>query len=326
MAEKLYREAIRDALREEMLQDENIVLLGEDIGLYGGAYGATKGLYEEFGESRVRDTPISEMVIAGAAVGASMCGIRAVAEIMYMDFLTLSMDQLWNQGAKNRYMFGGKTTVPMVLRTEGGAGRCIAAQHSQSIESVFMHCPGLLMVMPSTPADVKGLLKTSIRDDNPILFIEHKMLYGTKGEVPDDEDFTIPLGKAAIRREGKDVTLVSYSRMALRCEEAAEQLAEAGVDAEVIDLRCLKPLDIDTVLASVAKTGRLVLASEGCKNNNLVNEIAMRVNEFGFDTLDAPIKRICAADTPVPMSPVLEDEMVPNTDKLVRETREYLGA
>ncbi|MFW5798746.1 MAG: alpha-ketoacid dehydrogenase subunit beta [Planctomycetota bacterium] len=326
MAEKLYREAIQEALREEMLRDENLLLIGEDIGLYGGAYGATKGLFDEFGEDRVRDTPISEMVIAGAAVGASMCGCRVVAEIMYEDFLTLSMDQLCNQGAKNRYMFGGHTTVPMVLRTEGGAGRCIAAQHSQSIESLFMHIPGLLMVAPSTPYDVKGLLKTAIREDDPILFIEHKMLYGNKGEVPDDEELLIPLGKAAVRRQGNDVTMVSYSRMALRAQEAAEELAGKGIEADVIDLRSLKPLDIETVLASVAKTGRLVLLSEGCKNNNLVCEIAMRVNEFGFDYLDAPMLRICAANTPVPMSPTLEDAMIPNVDRIVAEVTEYLGA
>ena len=208
-----YRQAIQDALREEMKRDERVFLMGEDIAIYGGAYGATRGLYEEFGDERVRDTAISEAAIAGGAVGAAMAGMRPVAEIMYMDFLTIAMDQLANQGAKNRYMFGGKTIVPMVLRTEGGAGRCIAAQHSQSVEAWFVHVPGLFVVCPATPYDVKGLLKTSVRDDNPILFVEHKMLYGDTGEVP-DEEYLIPLGVANITRTGKDVTVASYSRMA----------------------------------------------------------------------------------------------------------------
>ncbi|MEN6480189.1 MAG: transketolase C-terminal domain-containing protein, partial [Anaerolineales bacterium] len=218
--------------------------MGEDVGLYGGAYGATRGLFQEFGEQRVLDTPISEALIGGMAVGAAMTGLRPVAEFMYIDFTPLAMDQIANQGAKNRYMFGGKTRVPMVIRTEGGAGRSIAAHHSQSLEALWTHFPGIYVVMPSTPYDAKGLLKSAIRDDNPIMFIEHKMLYGLKGPVP-EEDYTIPLGVADVKREGTDVTLISYSRMVLRCLEAAEKLAAEGISAEVVDLRTLKPLDIE---------------------------------------------------------------------------------
>ncbi len=325
MAEINYWQAIRDALREEMLRDPKVFVLGEDVGIYGGAYGATRGLYEEFGPERVRDTAISEAAITGAAVGAAMCGYRPVAEIMYMDFMTIAMDQFCNQGAKNRYMFGGKTSVPMVLRTEAGAGRCIAAQHSQSLEAWFMHVPGILIACPATPADAKGLLKTCIRSNDPVLFIEHKMLYGNKGEVPDG-DYTVPMGKAVVRREGKQVTVVSYSRMALRCEKVCKKLASDGIDAEMIDLRTLKPLDLRAILASVKKTGRLLLVSEGCSEGNAVAEIAMKVNEHAFDFLDAPIRRLCAANVPVPMSPVLEDAAIPNEAAIEKAIREIVKA
>jgi len=324
MAEKFYREAIQDALAEEMRRDPRVFVMGEDVAIYGGAYGATRGLLEEFGEERVRDTAISEAAIAGAAVGSAMAGMRPVAEIMYFDFMTIAMDQFVNQGAKNRYMFGGKTTVPMVLRTEGGAGRCIAAQHSQSLEAWFCHAPGVFVVAPATPHDAKGLLKTCIRDDNPILFVEHKMLYGVKDEVP-DEEYTIPLGEAAVRREGSDVTLIAYSRMANRAEDAAGLLADEGVDAEVIDLRCLKPLDIRRILESVRKTGRVVLASEAAENGNFVCEVAMRINEHAFDYLDAPIARVCAADVPIPMSPTLEDAAVPTAERIAEAARKLVG-
>ena len=320
----MYREAVRDALAEEMRRDPRVFIMGEDVAIYGGAYSATQGLLQEFGEERVRDTAISEMAITGAAVGAAMAGMRPVAEIMYVDFMTLAMDQFVNQAGKNRYMFGGKTTVPMVLRTEGGAGRCIAAHHSQSLEAWFVHAPGVFVVMPATPYDAKGLLKTCIRDDNPVLFIEHKMLYNNKGEVP-TEEYTIPLGQAVVRREGTDVTIISYSRMALRAEEAGKKLAEEGVSAEVIDLRCLKPLDIECVLASVKKTGRVVLASEGYKDCNFVCDLMAKIQEFAFDYLDAPIERVCAANVPVPMSPVLEDEAIPRADKIVAAAKRTLG-
>ena len=324
MPEIMYREAVRDAIAEEMRRDEAVFVMGEDVAIYGGAYGATQGLMEEFGEARVRDTAISELAIAGAATGAAMCGMRPVAEIMYVDFMTLAMDQFVNQAGKNRYMFGGKTTVPMVLRTEGGAGRCIAAHHSQSLESWFTHAPGVFVVMPATPYDVKGLLKTCIRDDNPVLFIEHKMLYKEKGEVP-DEEYLIPLGEAAVRRAGGDVTLVGYSRMANRAVEAGEALAGEGVEAEVIDLRCLKPLDIDAILDSVRKTGRLVVCSEGYQENNFVCEIVTKVQQFAFDYLDAPIERVCSANCPVPMSPVLENEAVPTSEKIVAAAKRTLA-
>jgi pyruvate/2-oxoglutarate/acetoin dehydrogenase E1 component len=323
MPEIPYWQAIRDALREEMIRDPRVFILGEDVAIYGGAYGATRGLYEEFGPERVRDTAISEAAIAGAAVGAAMCGYRPVAEIMYMDFMTIAMDQFCNQGAKNRYMFGGKTCVPMVLRTEGGAGRSIAAQHSQSLEAWFLHVPGILIVCPSTPYDAKGLLKAAIRSNDPVLFIEHKMLYGTKGEVPEG-DYVLPLGQAAVRREGKQITVASYSRMALRCNAVCQKLAAQGVDAEMIDLRCLRPLDLRCLLQSVKKTGRLLLVSEGCTENNAVSEIAFRVMERAFDYLDAPIARLCAANVPVPMSPPLEDAAIPNEAAIEKAIREAL--
>jgi len=319
-----YRQAIQEALREEMQRDPNVFVMGEDIGLYGGAYGATRGLFEEFGPDRVRDTPISEATIGGAAVGAAMCGLRPVAEIMYVDFTPLAMDQIANQGAKNRYMFGGKTTVPLVIRTEGGAGRAIAAHHSQSLEALWTHFPGIYVVMPSTPYDAKGLLKAAIRDDNPIMFIEHKMLYKEKGPVPEDE-YLIPLGVADVKREGQDVTVVTYSRMVLRALEAAELLAQESIDVEVVDLRTLKPLDIDTVVASVKKTGRLVGVTEGYENTSFINEVLAQVNERAFDWLDAPMVRVAAANVPVPRAEVLEDLAIPNVQRIVEACRRVLS-
>jgi pyruvate/2-oxoglutarate/acetoin dehydrogenase E1 component len=323
MPERFYWEAIRDTLAEEMRANQKVFLMGEDIGVWGGAYAATKGLLQEFGPERVRDTPISEMAITGAAVGAAMCGYRPVVEIQYMDFLTLAMDQLVNQGAKNRYMFGGKTTVPMVLRTQGGAGRSIAAQHSQSLEAWFAHVPGLLICTPSTPYDAKGLLRTALRhEENPVLFLEHKMLYATKNEVPDD-DYTLPFGAAAIRRAGKQITVVSYGRMANTALAACEQVAqENDIDAEMIDLRTIKPFDLVAILESVKKTGRVLLCSEAVKTGNFVCELAMRINEHAFDDLDAPIRRCCALDVPIPMSPVLEAETIPSQDRIAQAIRD----
>jgi len=318
-----FREAIQEALREEMQRDPNVFVMGEDVGLYGGAYGATQGLFEEFGPEYVRDTPISEATIGGAAVGAAMCGLRPVAEIMYVDFTPLAMDQIANQGAKNRYMFGGKTTVPMVIRTEGGTGRAIAAHHSQSLEALWVHFPGIYVVMPSTPYDAKGLLKAAIRDDNPVMFIEHKMLYSVEGYVP-DEDYIIPFGVADVKREGSDVTVITYSRMVHRALEAAEQLAEEGISVEVIDLRTLKPLDMETLAASVKKTGRVVGITEACKTGSFVSELAMRIQEELFDWLDGPVVRVCAADVPVPMSEPLEDAAIPNVEAIIAGIREAL--
>jgi pyruvate dehydrogenase E1 component alpha subunit len=319
----LYRQALQEAAREEMIRDPQVFIMGEDVGLYGGAYGATRGLFDEFGEERVRDTPISEASIGGAAVGAAMAGMRPIAEIMYIDFTPLAMDQIANQGAKNRYMFGGKTTVPMVIRTEGGAGRSIAAHHSQSLEALWTHFPGIYVVMPSTPYDAKGLLKAAIRDDNPVMFIEHKMLYGVEGYVP-EEDYVIPFGVADVKREGADVTVITYSRMVHRALEAAEKLAAEDMSVEVIDLRSLKPLDMDTIAASVKKTGRVVGVTEGYKTGSFISELAMVIQEQVFDWLDAPIVRVCAADVPVPMSEPLEDAAIPSVERIVAGIREAL--
>jgi pyruvate/2-oxoglutarate/acetoin dehydrogenase E1 component/TPP-dependent pyruvate/acetoin dehydrogenase alpha subunit len=318
-----YGQALQEAMREEMLRDPSVFVMGEDVGLYGGAYGATRGLFDEFGPDRVRDTPISEATIGGAAVGAAMAGMRPVAEIMYVDFTPLAMDQIANQGAKNRFMFGGKTIVPMVIRTEGGAGRSIAAHHSQSLEALWTHFPGIYVVMPSTPFDAKGLLKAAIRDNNPVMFIEHKMLYGVEGYVP-EEEYVIPYGVADVKREGSDVTVITYSRMVHRSLEAAAKLAEEGISVEVIDLRTLKPLDMDTVAASVKKTGRVVGVTEAYKTGSFISELAMRIQEEVFDWLDAPVVRIAAADVPVPMSETLEDAAIPGVDAIIAGIRQAL--
>lgn len=319
-----YAQALVEAQREEMLRDPKVFLFGEDIGLYGGAYGATRGLMQELGEWRVIDSPISEATIGGAAVGAAMAGMRPVAEIMYVDFTPLAMDQIANQGAKNRYMFGGKTSVPMVIRTEGGAGRALAAHHSQSLESLWTHFPGIYVVMPATPYDAKGLLKAAIRDDNPVMFIEHKMLYKEKGPVP-EEEYIIPLGVADIKRPGKDITLVTYSRMVLRSLLAAEELAKEGIDVEVVDLRSLKPLDIDTIITSVKKTGRLVCVTESYENTSFINEVMAQVNERAFDYLDAPMVRVAAANVPVPRAEVLEDVAIPNEKRIMAACRKVVS-
>jgi pyruvate/2-oxoglutarate/acetoin dehydrogenase E1 component len=315
MPDKFYWEALRDGMRDEMIRDESVFIMGEDVGIYGGAYGATRALYEEFGEKRVRDTAISEAAIAGAACGAALVGMRPVAEIMFIDFATIAADQIVNQAAKMHYMFGGKMSVPMVVRTEGGAGKGISAHHSQSLEAWYVHMPGLFVVMPSTPYDAKGLLKTAIREDNPVMFIEHKLLYGTRGEVP-EEEYTLPLGKADVKREGGDVTIVTYSKMVLESLTAADMLAQKGIEAEVLDLRSLKPLDMEAILKSVKKTGNVLLVSEGYSNVNFMCEVAMRIMEQAFDFLDAPIGRLCSADVPVPMSPVLEAAAIPDAERI----------
>jgi len=321
-------QAVSAAQAEELRRDENVIVMGEDVGLYGGAYQATRGLSAEFGTDRVIDTAISEAAIAGAAVGAALRGLRPVAEIMYVDFVTIAMDQLVHVGAYNRYMFGGKAKVPMVLRTEGGVGRCIAAHHSESLEAWLMHPPGLYVVMPSTPYDAKGLLKAAIRSDNPVVFIEHKATYGQFGPVPEG-DYIIPLGVADIKRPGKDATIVSYSRMAMYSLEAAKILAEQhGIDAEVIDVRTLKPLDIKTIAESVRKTGRLVTVSEGFGTCGAGREITGRFMEYelsdgshGFDYLDAAPINLAAADVPPPMSEPLEIASIPSVDKIVEAVK-----
>lgn len=324
MREITYVQALVEAMREEMQRDEHVFIMGEDVGLYGGAYGATRGLMDEFGQERVIDTPISEATIGGAAVGAAMVGMRPIAEIMYVDFTPLTMDQIANQGAKNRYMFGGKTSVPMVLRTEGGAGRAIAAHHSQSLEALWTHFPGIYVVMPSTPYDAKGLLKAAIQDDNPVMFIEHKMLYKEKGRVP-EEDYIIPFGVADVKREGKDLTIVTYSRMVLRSLEAAEILAKEGIDVEVVDLRTLNPLDMDTVIKSIQKTGRFVGVTEAYENSSFINEVMAQINDKAFDWLDAPMVRVASANVPVPRAEVLEDLAIPNVGKIVEACRKVMS-
>ncbi len=317
MREMTFAEAVREALREEMQRDERVFILGEDVGVYGGAFGVTRGLLAEFGEERVRDTPISESAIAGAAAGAALTGMRPVAEIMFMDFTTISMDQLVNQAAKIRYMFGGRAKVPMVLRTPAGSGTGAAAQHSQSLETFFCHVPGLKVVAPSTPADAKGLLKASIRDDNPVIFVEHKLLYKTKGPVPDNQEL-IPLGTADVKREGDDLTIIAYSNTVRRALEAAAALADKGIHAEVLDPRTLSPLDEDTILASVKKTGRVLIAHEAVKQAGFGAEIAARIAESdAFDYLDAPIKRLGGTFTPIPYNPNLERAAVPQAEDIV---------
>ncbi len=321
-------QAVSTAQAEEMRRDKNVVVMGEDVGLYGGAYQATRGLLTEFGTERVIDTAISEAAITGAAVGAALRGLRPVAEIMYVDFITIAMDQLVHVGAYNRYMFGGKAKVPMVLRTEGGVGRCIAAHHSESLEAWLMHTPGLYVVMPSTPYDAKGLLKAAIRSDNPVVYIEHKATYGQVGPVPQG-DYIIPLGVADIKRQGKDATIVSYSRMAMWALKAAKILAEKhGIDAEVIDLRTLKPMDIKTVAQSVKKTGRLITVSEGFCTCGTGREIAGALIEYkfsdgtsGFDYLDSAPVNLAAADVPPPMSEPLELASIPSVEKIVEAVR-----
>jgi pyruvate/2-oxoglutarate/acetoin dehydrogenase E1 component len=318
VAIKTYREAISEALAEEMRREESVVLLGEDVGRFGGAMAATKGLFQEFGPSRVIDTPISEAAIVGSALGMALTGQRPVAEIMFIDFCGVCMDQIVNQIAKVRYMLGGQVKVPLVIRTQGGAGKGYAAQHSQSLEAWFVHVPGLKVVMPATPRDAKGLLKSAIRDDNPVMFIEHKLLYNSKGEVPDDPEFLIPLGVAEVKREGSDLTLVSHSRQLLNCLEAAEELAGQGIEAEVIDLRTLRPMDFAAVKTSVEKTGRLVTVEEGYPQCGIGAEVVARVAEQCLDSLDMPPIRITAKDTPIPFARVLEQETLPSPARIVQ--------
>ncbi len=304
-----------------MRQDERVFLLGEDIGVYGGAFGVTDGLLEEFGPERVRDTPISEAAIAGAAIGAAVIGMRPVAEIQFMDFITLSMEQLVLQGAKIRFMFGGKARVPMVLRTPAGSGTGAAAQHSESLEAWFVHVPGLKVVMPTTPYDAKGLLLAAIADDNPVIFIEHKLLYKTKGPVP-EEYYTVPLGQSDVKRQGKDLTVVATSVMVPRALEAAGQLAAEGIEIEVIDPRTLKPFDPEPMIASVCKTGKALVVHEAPITGGFGGEVAAQlVASRAFDYLDAPVRRLAGLDIPIPYNRELERRAVPQVEDIVREAR-----
>ncbi|NDV19462.1 alpha-ketoacid dehydrogenase subunit beta [Pseudodesulfovibrio sp. JC047] len=320
MSEKTYLQALNDALRQEMERDENVFILGEDVGQFGGCFGVTQGLFETFGEERVKDTPITESAIVGAAGGAAVAGLRPVAELMFVDFIGVAMDQLFNQAAKMRFMFGGKATVPMTLRMPQGAGIGAAAQHSQSLESWFMHIPGLKVVIPSTPYDAKGLLISAIRDDNPVIFLEHKLLYGISGEVP-DESYTIDIGKADIKREGTDVTIVATSLMVHSALDAADKLQAEGISAEVVDPRCLQPLDSETIVNSVKKTHALVIAHEAVQFAGPGAEIAAMVAEEALDYLDAPIKRVGAPFCPVPFSPPLEQFYIPDSGNIVEAVK-----
>jgi pyruvate dehydrogenase E1 component beta subunit len=317
------REALNSAMREEMRRDPSVFLLGEEVAEYQGAYKITQGLFQEFGEWRVRDTPIAEEAIAGVAVGAAFVGMRPIAEMMTFNFSLLALDQIVNHAAKYRYMSGGQIRCPMVMRGPSGAAAQVAAQHSQGFESWFVHIPGLVVVMPSTPKDAKGLLKSAIRDDNPVIFMENEVLYNLKGDVP-EEEFTIPLGQGDVKRPGKDVTIVAWSRSVQYALAASELLAKDGIEAEVVDPRTLRPLDEDVIFDSVRKTNRCVVVEEGWRYAGFGAEIADRVQRECFDALDAPVIRVTAADVPMPYSKVLEKAFLPQPERVVGAVRQVL--
>jgi pyruvate dehydrogenase E1 component beta subunit len=326
MSQMRYRDALKFALREEMSRDQDVVLLGEDIGVFGGAFKVTSGLLEEFGERRVRDTPISENTIVGVGVGAAMVGLRPVVELMTVNFALLAFDQIVNHAAHIHYMFGGQARVPLVVRMPQGAGHQLGPTHSHSLEAMFLHVPGLLVAVPATPADARGLLKSAIRDENPVIFIEHESLYGVRGEVDEDDDAPLAFGLARIAREGSDVTIVGVSRMALTAERGAERLAdEHGVQAEVIDPRTLRPLDLQTILASVAKTNRCVIVEEGWPHGGVGANLAALISEQAFDDLDAPVMRVSGADVPMPYSKPLEDIAYPHEPQIVDAALTVMG-
>ena len=326
MREITYAQAINEAMSEEMRLEKNLVFMGEDIGLYGGAFGVSRGMFEEFGPERVLDTPITELAITGCAAGASMTGVRTIVEIMFSDFITLAMEQLVNQAAKNRFQFGGQASVPMVLRAPGGSGTGASEQHSQSLEAWVAHVPGLKVVIPSTPADAKGLLKASIRDNNPVVFLEQKLLYRTKGPVAEiGEDEIIPLGKADVKREGKDVTIITYGRMVPRSLKVAEDLAKEGVDVEVIDIRSLVPLDKECLISSAKKTGKVLIVHEACQTGGFGGElVSVVVDSDAFFYLDAPVKRLGGLDVPIPYNPNLEAQVVPTEEKITAAVKSLL--
>lgn len=321
MAVMTYSQALNEALREEMRADPRVFVMGEDIGLYGGVFRVTQGLLAEFGPERVRDTPISEAAFIGMGIGAAMAGMRPVVELMFMDFALVAADQIVNQAAKLRYMSGGQVAVPIVIRAQQGGGRGNGAQHSQSFESWLAQVPGLKVVAPATPKDAKGLLKSAIRDQNPVIFIEHKLLYNTKGEVPEGE-LTIPIGKAEIKRPGRDITIVSFSRTLLFALEAAERLAQNGIEAEVVDLRTIEPLDMQTILESVRGTARLLVVHESHTNCGIGAEIIARVYEQAPEALVAPARRLGARHAPIPVAEALENAVLPQTADIVRAVEE----
>ncbi len=322
MALVTMREALNQALREEMLRDEDVFLMGEEVGAYQGAYKVTKGLLEELGPKRVLDTPITELGFAGLGVGAAMVGLRPIVEFMTFNFSILATDQIINSAAKMLYMSGGQFKIPIVFRGPGGSAFQVSSQHSQALESWFAYFPGLKVVMPSTPADAKGLLKSAIRDDDPVIFIEQERMYGHKGEVPDDPDFTIPLGVADIKRAGTDATIVARSLMVPVALKAAEALQQQGVSCEVIDPRTIRPLDIETIIRSVKKTNRVVVAEESHPFCGVAAEISTEISERAFDYLDAPVKRVSGADVPMPYAKNLEDLAIPGVDQIVAAVRE----
>ncbi|MRH41524.1 alpha-ketoacid dehydrogenase subunit beta [Aquibacillus halophilus] len=325
MREITYLEAVREAMSQEMRENKDVFILGEDIGVYGGAFGVTRGMIEEFGEERVRNTPISESAIAGTAIGAALTGMRPILELQFSDFITISMDQIVNQAAKLRYMYGGKGKVPMVLRTPAGSGTGAAAQHSQSLEAWMTHIPGLKVVQPSTAYDAKGLLKAAMDDDNPVIFYEHKLLYKTKGDVP-EKQYSIPLGKADVKREGTDVTIVATAIMVHKALEAAVELEKEGISVEVVDPRTLVPLDTETIIESVKKTSRLVVVHEAVKRGGYGGEIASVIAESdAFDYLDAPIKRLGGKAVPIPYNPKLEKAAVPQVPDIIEAVKETLN-
>lgn len=323
MPEITCREALNQALQEEMERDPNIFLLGEDVGQYGGSFKVSKGLLAKFGDKRVIDTPIAEAGIVGLAVGAAMAGLRPVAELMTINFAIVALDQIMNHAAVIRYMFGGQFAVPLTIRTPGGAGHQLGAQHSHSLEPLFLHCPGLRVIVPSVPADAKGLLKSALRSDDPVLFIEHEGIYGIKGEVPEG-DYTLPLGLADIKRAGTDVSLITLSRMVYVCLEAADMLAQEGISAEVVDLRALNPLDMTTVLESVRRTHRAVTVEESWLTGGWGGEVAAQIMEQAFDSLDAPVLRVGGADVPMPYARKLEQAAIPNAATVVARVKELL--
>ncbi len=323
MAKITMRQAITDALREEMHRDENVFIMGQEVGVWGGTYAVTKGFYDEFGPRRVRDTPISEMAIGGAATGAAMNGLRPVAEFMTMNFAFLALDAIVNHAAKVHYMFGGQMKAPVVFRAPGGGGRQLGATHSHTPDAIFAHFPGLKVVSPSTPYDAKGLLKAAIRSDDPVLFIEHHTLYQIRGEVP-EEDYTVPIGVSDVKREGSDVTLIAYAQGMMAALEAAEQLAKEGIEAEVVDLRSLRPLDMGPAVASFKKTFRAVIVEEGYRSYGIGSEIAARLQEEAFDYMDAPIKRVAQLEVPLPYSAELEQSALINAGRVIAAVREVL--
>jgi len=318
------REAVSQALWEEMERDTNVIIMGEEVGVWGGTYAVTKGFYDHFGAERVRDTPISEGVIVGAAVGAAMNGLKPVAEIMTINFAFLALDQIVNQAAKIHSMFGGQFEVPLVIRTTSGGGKQLGATHSQTPDVIFAHFPGLKVIAPATPADAKGLLKAAIRGRDPVLFIEHSTMYQERGEVPDGPDFVLPIGKSEIKRPGKDVTIITYSKMLQISLKAAKQLEAEGIEAEVIDLRTLRPLDMDPVYESFKRTNRAVVVEEGWRSYGVGAEVAARIYEECFDYLDAPVTRVAQKEVPLPYSAELEKSAIPNANDVVAAVKALL--